>query len=61
MTKSLPDSERAEKIVAYLTDPAYDFYFDSFITSISPTEESEHFVLLHEWKIFLPSYQEKKR
>ncbi len=31
VTKNLPGSERAEKIVAYLSGAPFDFYFDRFI------------------------------
>ncbi len=40
VTKSLPDSKRAEKIVAYLSDAAFDFYFDRSTLDIAPTEEA---------------------
>ncbi len=40
VTKSLPDSERAEKIVACLSDVAFDFYFDRFTIDNDPTEEA---------------------
>ena len=41
VTNSLPDSERAEKIVACLSRAAFDFYFDLFILDNAPTEEAK--------------------
>ncbi len=38
VTKNLPDSERAEKIVAYLSRVAVDFYFDRFTLDNALTE-----------------------
>ena len=38
MTKNLPESERAEKIVAYLSRAAFDFYFDRFTLENALTE-----------------------
>ncbi len=46
VTNSLPDSQRAEKIVAYLSDSAFDFYFDCFTLDKSPTEESNDYGLV---------------
>ena len=46
MTKSLPDSERAEKIVAYLSVAALDFYFDSFTLDNAPTEEAKDYEIV---------------
>ena len=46
MTKSLPDSQRAEKIVAYLSDWTFDFYFDCFTLDKSPTEEANDYGLV---------------
>ncbi len=43
VTKSLPDIEKAEKIVAYLTGAAFDFYFDRFTLDIAPTEEGKDY------------------
>ncbi len=40
VTKSLPDIEKAEKIVAYLTGAAFDFYFDRLTLDNAPTEEA---------------------
>ena len=36
LTKSLPDRERVEKIVTYLSDTAFGFYFDRFNLDNSP-------------------------
>ncbi len=47
MNKSLPDSERAEKIVAYLSDAAFDFYFDRFTMDNAPTEEAKDYGLVN--------------
>ncbi len=41
MTKILPDSERAEKIVAQQSDAAFDFYFDRITLDNTPTEEAK--------------------
>ncbi len=46
VTKSLPDSERAEKIVAYLSDATFDFYFDRFTLGKDPTKEAKDYGLL---------------
>ncbi len=43
MTKNLPDSERTEKIVAYLSGAAFDFYFDGFTLETAPTEEAKDY------------------
>ncbi len=43
VTKSLPDTEKAEKIVAYLTGAAFEFYFDRFTLDNAPTEEAEDY------------------
>ncbi len=41
VTKCLPDSERAEKIAAYLSEAAFDFYFDRFTLDNAPNEETK--------------------
>ncbi len=41
ITKSLPDSERAETTVAFLSDAVFDFYFDSFNLDNACTEEAQ--------------------
>ena len=41
VTKILPDSERAEKIVAQQSDAAFDFYFDRITLDNTPTEEAK--------------------
>ncbi len=43
VTKSLPDSERAEKSVAYLSRAAFDFYIGRFTLDNAPTEESKDY------------------
>ncbi len=48
MTKSLPDSERAEKIVAYLSDAAFEFYFDRFTLDNAPIQEAKDYGLVKE-------------
>ena len=46
VNKSLPDSERAENIAAYLSDAAFDFYFDCFTLDNAPNEEAKDYVLV---------------
>ena len=41
--KSLPDIEKAEKIVAYLTGAAFDIYFYRFTSDNAPTEEANDY------------------
>ena len=48
VTKGLPDSERAEKIVAYLGYAAFDFNFDCFTLDNAPTEEAKDYGLVKE-------------
>ncbi len=43
VTKSLPDSERAEKSVAYLSGAAFDFYIGRFALDNAPTEEAKDY------------------
>ena len=43
VTKSLPDCARAEKIVAYLSGAAFDFYFDRFTLDNALTEETKEY------------------
>ncbi len=44
VTNSLPDSERAEKIVAYLSEAAFEFYFDRFTLDNAHTKEKKTIV-----------------
>ena len=44
--KSLPERERAELIVAYLSGAAFDFYFDRFTIDNAPTEEAKDYVIV---------------
>ncbi len=46
VTKNMQDSERAEKIVAYLGDAAFDIYFDRFKPDNNPTEEAKGYGLV---------------
>ncbi len=46
VTKNMPDSERAEKIVAYLSDAVFDFFFDRFTLDNFPTEEAKDYGLV---------------
>ncbi len=41
VTKSLPESERTEKNVAYFSRAAFDFYFDRFTLDKVSTEEAK--------------------
>ena len=41
VNKSLPDRKRAEKIVVYLSDAVFDFYFDRFTLENAPTKEAK--------------------
>ena len=41
VTKSLPDIEKAEKIVSYLTGAAFNFYFDRFTLDNAPNETAK--------------------
>ncbi len=43
VTRSLPDSQRAENIVANLSDSVFDFYFDHFTLDNAPTEEAKSY------------------
>ncbi len=45
VTENLPHSERAEKNVAYLSDSAFEFYFDRFSLANAPTEEAKDYGL----------------
>ena len=58
VTKSLPDSERAEKIVAYLSDAAFDFYFDRFTLDNAPTEDAKDYGLVK--KVMLEKFLTQK-
>ncbi len=40
------DSERAEKIVAYLSDASFDFYLDRTTLDNAPTEETKYYGLV---------------
>ncbi len=44
--KSLPESERADQIVAYLSGAAFDFYLDRFTIDNAPTEEAKDYVIV---------------
>ena len=46
VTKILPDSERVEKIVAFLSEAAVDFCFDRFTLDNAPTEEAKDYGLV---------------
>ncbi len=46
LTKSLPDSKRAEKIVAYLSDADFDFYCDRFTLDNALNEEAKDYGLV---------------
>ncbi len=41
MIKSFPDSERAEKIVAWIRGSAVEFYFDRLTPNNAPREEAK--------------------
>ncbi len=56
--KSLPGSERAGKIVAYLSDAAFDFYFDRFTLDNAPTEEAKDYGLVK--KVMLKKFWTQK-
>ncbi len=58
VTKSLPDSERAEKIVAYLHDESFDFYFDRFPLDNAPTEGTKDYVLVKKVMLDILSTQQ---
>ena len=59
VTNSLPDSERAEKIVAYQSDAAFDFYFDRFNQDNAPTEEAKDYGLVK--KVMLEKFSTQNR
>ncbi len=58
VTKSLPGSERAEKIVAYLSDAAFEFYFDRFTLDNAFTEKAKDYVLVK--KVILEKFSIQK-
>ena len=58
VTKGLPDSERAEKIVAYLSEAAFDFYFDCFTLDNAPTEEAKDYGLVK--KLMIEKFSTQK-
>ena len=58
MTNSLMDSERAEKIVAYLSEAAFDFYFDRFTLDNAPTKEDKDYSLVK--KVMLEKFLTQK-
>ncbi len=58
VTKSLPDSERTEKIVAYLSDAAFDFYLDRFTLDNALTEEAKDYDLVK--KVVLEKFSTQK-
>ncbi len=43
VSKNVPDSERAEKIMAYLSGVAFDFYFDRFTLDNAPTDAAKDY------------------
>ena len=43
IVKGLPDTTKAEKIVAYLGGDAFDFYFDRFTMDNGPTAEAKSY------------------
>ena len=45
VTKSLPEIEKAEKIVAYLTGAAFNFYFDRFTLDNGPIDEAKDYAV----------------
>ena len=58
VTKNLPDSEWAEKLVAYLSRAAFNFYFDWFTLDIAPTEEAKGYGLVK--KVMLKSSRPRR-
>ncbi len=58
VNKILPDCERAEKIVAYLRESAFGFYFDRFTLSNAPTEEAKGYGLVK--KVMLEKFSTQK-
>ncbi len=46
VNKSLPDSERVEKIVVFQSVAAFDFYFVSFTLDNSPTDEAKDYAVV---------------
>ncbi len=58
VTKSSPDSERAEKILIYLRDAAFDFYFDRITLDNARIEEANDYVLVK--KVMLRKFSTQK-
>ncbi len=58
VNKSLPDSEIAETIVAYLSGAAFDFYFDCFTLDNAPTEKAKDYGLVK--KVMLEKFSIQK-
>ncbi len=58
VTKSLLDSKRAKKVMAYLSDAVFEFYFDGFTLDNAPTEEAEDYVLVK--KVMLENFSTQK-
>ncbi len=54
----MPESERAEKIVAYLSGAAFDFYFDRFTLNNAPTEEAKEYSVVK--KVMLEKFSIQK-
>ena len=54
----MSDSERAEKIVAYLIDAAFDFFFDRFTLDNAPNEEAKGYNLVK--KVMLENFSIQK-
>ena len=58
VNKSLPGSKRAEKIVTYLSDAAFDFYFYHFTLDNAPTEEAKDYGLVK--RVMLEKFSTQK-
>ena len=58
VTKTLPDSERAEKIAAYLSEAALYFYFYRLALDKAPTEEAKDYSLVK--KVMLEKFSTQK-
>ena len=59
VTKSLPDNEMAEKIVAYLSGAAFDFYFDRLSLDNATAEEAKQYGLV--MKVMLEKFSTQKK
>ncbi len=58
VTKGLPESQRSEQIVAYLSGIAFDFYFDRFTSDNAPTEEAKYYGIVE--KVTLEKFSTQK-